>query len=291
MEYNYLLEQKLRSEAPELHRVFSSNILVCQNMLLKYRETFPEFTDHTALHSLEVIAFCNNLIGEQIDKLNTDEIFVLLMAAYLHDVGMGIDKAGFDALRAGLPQVQAYLDKNPDAEMGRVIRTFHNDFSGAFITRYQMLFDFPSEKHLFAVIQVSRGHRKTDLYDEAEYPAAMKLDNGNVLRLPYLAALIRLADELDIAADRNLQFIYDISRIHGKKDIEEFKKHMAIKEVRFEENHFLVLVDDSEPQIYEALIELFDKLKETLDYCVDVTAKRTDFTINQTDIIVKSVRS
>ena len=47
--------------------------------------------------------------------------------------------------------------------------------------------------------------------------------NGNKIHLPYLAALIRLADELDIAADRNLQFLYDAEMIDNEYSKMEFK--------------------------------------------------------------------
>lgn len=60
------------------------------------KETDKLDTDHTALHSLEVIDFCNQLIGENIDEMNADEIYVFLMWAYLHDSGMGITMSDYE---------------------------------------------------------------------------------------------------------------------------------------------------------------------------------------------------
>jgi len=283
MSFDFLLESKLIKEGGKLHEIFSNNVMCCQNILIKYKSVFPSYTDHSSLHSLEVIAFCNELIGNNIEKMNCDEIFILLMAAYLHDSGMGISESDYEAFSLQMPQVMEYKEKNPNAPVDEVIRTFHHDFSGKFIEKYQMLFDFPSEKHLFAIIQVSRGHRKTNLYDANEYPEEIVLDNGNIIHLPYLAALMRITDELDISIDRNIQFMYDISSVSSEVSKIEFSKHAAIKEVFCTEDSIKAYVDFSFEKIRESLFEEFEKLKATLNQCVDVVEKRTPFYIAQKD--------
>ena len=75
-------------------------------------------------------------------------------------------------------------------------------YSDLFIRKYAELFEFPSKAHLEAVIQISRGHRKTDLQDECIYPIELPTPDGDTICLPYLAALIRLADEIDVTANR-----------------------------------------------------------------------------------------
>lgn len=292
MSFDFAMEKKLKSENRQLHNIFSDNVLCCQKMLLKYKSIFPSYTDHTSLHSLEVIAFCNELIGAYIDKLNTDEIFILLMASYLHDSGMGITEHDYEEFCKMLPHVQKFKADNPSTPLEEVVRRFHHDFSGCYIEKYAMIFDFPSEEHLYAIKQVSRGHRKTDLYDENEYPSEYKLPNGNIAHLPYLAALIRLADELDIAADRNIQFLYDIKDDMIKESYIEFLKHRAIKEVNFESDRFTVRIEYDKvknPELGAELEQLFVKLKETLDECVDVTIKRSPFEIKQTEISVSGI--
>jgi len=289
MGYDFNLETKLIREAPQLHKIFSDNVLCVQNMLIKYQSIFPNYTDHTALHSLEVIAFCNELVGEDIDLINTDEIFVLLMAAYLHDAGMGISMQDYSKFSSSIPEILKYKEENPNAEDEDIIRDFHNEFSGKFIEKYAPVFDFPSEEHLFAISQTSRGHRKKDLFDNDEYPAEIKLKNGNIIHLPYLATLIRLADELDIAADRNIQFLYNISELSNKTSIVEFKKHQAIKRLEFESDCLKAYVDYSDADISTSLDELFEKLNDTLAYCIDVVKKRTPFSICQKRVEVEKL--
>lgn len=207
MDTNYLCEQKLKRENPQLHKRVADSVVCVERMLVKYQNIFPTYTDHTALHSINIIDFCNRLIGKNIDQMNADEIYVLLMGAYLHDSGMGITMSDYENFRKKI-DFGDYFDTHDQENIPDIIRDFHQEFSGEYIKKYTEIFDIPSQEHLFAIVQVARGHRKTDLWDIKEYPEEICLPNGNKIHLPYLAALIRLADELDIAADRNLQFLY-----------------------------------------------------------------------------------
>lgn len=96
MDTNYLCEQKLKRENPQLHKRVADSVVCVERMLVKYQNIFPTYTDHTALHSINIIDFCNRLIGKNIDQMNADEIYVLLMGAYLHDSGMGITMSDYE---------------------------------------------------------------------------------------------------------------------------------------------------------------------------------------------------
>ena len=71
MASDYLIEKKLKNEAPGLHRMATDTQAVLTQTLQSYRAVFPDYTDHTILHSLDVLNYCNHFIGEdQIDRLN-----------------------------------------------------------------------------------------------------------------------------------------------------------------------------------------------------------------------------
>lgn len=286
MDTNYLCEQKLKKETPELHRLFSDSVFCLQQMLMKYKNIFPTYTDHTALHSMEVIDFCNNLIRGNIEQMNGDEIYVLLMAAYLHDSGMGISMSDYEKFKQNI-HFGNYFEKHLQASIPDIIRDFHQEFSGEYIKKYADFLEIPSEEHIFSIVQVSRGHRKIDLWNEKEYPNEYFVPSGNKICLPYLAALIRLADELDIAADRNLQFMYDIDNIDNEFSKMEFKKHQAIKQLIIKEDAFIMVVDTSEPVVYQEVLKLKDKLNETLSECKAVVEQRTPYQITQSEILIQ----
>ena len=286
--YDFLLERKLKEIDPGLHQRFSDTVFALQQILSNYKLIFPDFTDHTELHSLNIIEFCNNLIGEQIDKLNADEMYVLLLGCYFHDTGMGISHADFDEFSKQI-NFGNYFDTHSRDNYPEIVRNFHQEFSGLFLRKYAKFFEFPSEEHLFAIIQISRGHRKTDLNDEKEYPLNLKVPSGNTICLPYLAALVRLADEIDVTASRNSKAIYDLNKIVKEIDLIEFMKHEAVHSLDITDKAFIMGIKSDDPKIIEGLSILAGKMKKTLDYCRSVVNNRTSFTITQEDVIIKKL--
>ena len=91
--YDFGLERRLRDLSPDLHKRFTDTVFALQHILSNYKLIFPEFTDHTELHPLNVLDFCNKLIGPEMLEMNPDEIYCLLVACYFHDTGMGVSPA------------------------------------------------------------------------------------------------------------------------------------------------------------------------------------------------------
>ncbi|MCR4589849.1 MAG: hypothetical protein K5668_03435 [Lachnospiraceae bacterium] len=287
---DFMLEQTLAEKSPDLHSRFRNSVVVLSQMLSGYQQVFPNFTDHTELHSMNVLAFCNSLIGpENIGFLNEDEIYILLMACYVHDIGMGIRESDYhDFLRD--VRMEKYLNNVNEDDMQQTIRKLHHEFSGLFIRKYAGLFDIPSEEHLFAIIQASRGHRKTDLLDESRYPSKMKVPNGNTVCLPYLSLLIRLADEIDVAADRNSILLYCMCDSSDEGAVMAFATHEAIRTIRIEPDSFVLHVKTEEEHVRESVRELAEKMQETLDYCREVADTRSRAKLSQQKIVINYIK-
>jgi len=291
MESNdYLLEKTLRKLDPDLHKRFRDMAVIIQNVLSKYRSIFPEYTDHSELHSLTVIDSCNRLIGEkQIKKLNADEIYILLVACYFHDIGMGINEKDYVEFSEKLG-VDYYFEDHPNDTKADFVRKFHHEFSALYIEKYAELYDIPTPEHAFAIQQVAKGHRKTDLYDEKEYPTDYKLPNGNTVCLPYLAAIIRIADEIDVVASRNPMILYDISILTDEVEILENKKLYAVKSMKMTEDTFLLLAEEKDDSIINNLQVMVEDMQKKLDYCRGVIERRTDFKLSQKKILLNVIR-
>ena len=285
--YDYAMERRLRSMAPELHKRFTDAVFGLQRILTRYQLLFPDFTDHTELHSLTVIDFCNHLMGSQIEKLNPDELYALLLGIYFHDCGMGISRSDYEEFSAAI-NFGDYFETHDQNDLPETIRSFHNEFSGQFILKYADFFEIPSEAHLKAIVQISRGHRKTDLMDEREYPIAFPLPNGQTICLPYLSALIRLSDEIDVTAARNSPLLYDIASIHGVSFIEH-KKHLAIRDMAITDDAFILMVDTKDDSLVESIREMIVKMQKTLDDCRRAVLGRTPYVITQERIELRRI--
>jgi len=279
---DFLCEKTLAKLNPNYSELVKNTAFVLCHTLEKYKLYFPEFTDHTILHSLQVVDFCNKLIGDNISLLNEDEIYVLLMSAYLHDCGMGISKEDYKLLYSRVVSDEFRL-AHPNNNIKETIRSFHQTFSKNLIYKYAKLFEIPTEKHIKAIATVSGAHRKIDLFDEEKVETSIVLDNGNVIHLPYLAALIRLADELDIAADRNIGV--DES---GKDTI--FKlMHRSITHLHILKDKFVLDVQANDPALFEGISSEIKKLDNTLKICEEVIRTRTPFRLTQKTVEINRI--
>ena len=285
-EGDYAMERRLRQSDPKLHKRFTDAVFALQYNLSRYRLVFPEYTDHSNLHSLNVIGFCNQLIGNRIDRLNADELYILLSACYLHDAGMGITLKDYREFSEHI-DFGDYFDNHSREDIPAVIRDFHHEFSGRFIQKYAALFEFPSAEHEWAVRMVARGHRRTDLMDQRSYPLALQMPGGNRVCLPYLAALIRLADEIDVAAERNPVLLYDIEALTDEKQIMENKKLKAVRSLRVTEKYFILTVDPAEEAVMQQIRIMAEKMKQTLRDCRAAVCGRTPFVITQEDVLIE----
>ena len=276
------IERRLARLSPELHSRYRDCVVISQRMLTRYENYFPDFTDHTVLHTLDILELCNQLIGDQLEKLSAEDLYVLMMGALFHDVGMGVSLADLEEFR----QVLGFPEPEDDTARAWAVRDHHQELSGLFLKKYGPILDLPNENYLHAVIQVCRGHRKTDLLDEAGYPPRLEVEPGKAVYLPYLAALLCLADELDIAAGRNISFLYNVERMPSPRDRREFRKHMAIYRVDLEPDRVVVHARTEDPEIRAGVRELCAKLLDKLLLCRRVAAERSPFVITQAGVVL-----
>ncbi len=74
--YEFHLEKRLRSLDSDLYGRTKSSISVLHKMLEKYLLWFPDFTDHSLLHSMDVLDFSNKLLKDQIELLSAAECYI-----------------------------------------------------------------------------------------------------------------------------------------------------------------------------------------------------------------------
>ena len=285
MNSDFLLETRLKNCDPLLHQRVNASVFVLEKMLSSFLTRFPEFTDHSIIHSMDVLYFCNEIVGaDQIEMLTPAECYVIIMSCYLHDVGMGINDNDYVEFSRHIDFVDYFLTHDKE-EATNVVRAFHNEYSAMFIEKYGDLFDIPSEDYKRAIIQVAKGHRKTDLYDENDYPD-LETKEG-IIRTSYLAALLRLADEIDVGSERNPELLFDTSKIKDEHQLVEFGKHESIRKIELTDDAIVMHVKYKSPEYIPLIEELAAKIQNTLDYCCAVAEARTDFRIRQTKVILK----
>jgi hypothetical protein len=176
------------------------------------------YTLHGLDHSNSVIQILEKLIDglNSEEKLNETEIFCLLSAAYLHDVGM-LCKYSDDDKNAAR---KSELKKRPYSVQD-LIRDEHHIRSGRYIMEHAegLKLDHREAEYIRLIVE---GHRQIKLESDEYNEKAIGLTS---VRVRLLSALLRLADELDLLPERAPGTLYDIlknnmpdySRIHWLK--------------------------------------------------------------------------
>lgn len=271
MGFDFLAENTLKKLSPKLHGRYIGCVAQAESLLGRYMINFPTYTDHSLLHSIEVANLANYLISNRIADLGAEELYVLLMAALLHDVGMGYSMEELEKLRpAGYEE---YLRKNPANNAQDYIRINHHDLSALFVRENYPDCLIPDEETALVIAEIGRGHRKTDLMDRSLYPIDKKLGPASV-NMAYLAAVIRLADELDVSAERNLLMQYAGFVPDNQASVIEFQKHSLLNS-NFSGESVIIKGETNSTKVYGELKDMCDKIKETLDYCQAVVLDST----------------
>lgn len=260
-------------------------MFVFEALLKRCLKVFPAFTDHTLLHTLNVINISNQILRLEAEKLSAEEIYIYLMSAALHDVGMGVNDKDFESFIDSINR-REYVEAHKEITRPTFIRMFHNELSAEFVMKYSELLEIPNNRYAHAIALVSKGHRKVDLFDESEYPTDYDLGDGRSANLAALGAILRIADELDIGSDRNLELLYDINKIEGANESNffEFAKHEAIEPLNYEDEYILANATTEEKDIEKGILEEMDTVKSTMDYAERVLAERSDIRLYTTGL-------
>lgn len=158
---------------------------------------FRHYTDHGIEHAERVIAILGRLAWLLKEPLNEDEVYVLLCGAYLHDVGLQHEKF-FESDRARDRFAEDEIQEaaqNPTT-LEAMIREWHH-WTGAEWIRDTRGLGCIEQRLADEVAVVVEGHRKESVHnieDRSKFAQPM--------RLRLLAALLRLADELDLDCRR-----------------------------------------------------------------------------------------
>ena len=207
MPYTISLNKLLENKDPALHARLSHIETISRALLCYTQGKFPYYTPHDFSHSLTVEENLNWIIPDDIkNSMNNFELFFLIVSAWLHDWGMIGDAS----------------------EDPKEIRDIHHIRTEEF---FESLYDKVglSINEARIIGKISKGHRKINLYSP-EYNNT-SFSSGKIIRVRFLSALLRLADEVDITFSRTPEIIYYSINPTDKAE-EEFRKHLSISGVR-----------------------------------------------------------
>lgn len=212
---------------------------------------FPTYTNHDFKHLTNIENIMNDMLTEEIKQdLSDEEIFCLLSAAWLHDIGMipiNNEKDEYDSMT--LEERKIFAEK---------VRLNHNIRSKCYVENHKeelKLDDFEAD----IIGNICKGHRQVDLgkYDDVH-------SKTNV-RLSSLSAILRLADECDVSYNRETTLSQE--GVDGETLEEHYRIHELVRTPVFDhENRVVKIVAISHvDKDKDLLINRKKKIQDELD--------------------------
>lgn len=179
------------------------------NKLLEFiTKSFPAFPDHGFQHSLRILNFISELLGEHLDKLTDTECFCLILTALFHDTAMA----------------------QYDCDNINVLRSEHHSLSYKVIDEYfddrlQILGEMERVKAVVEFSCKSHGLELSEFQRDISFDNEDRI-NGDIVRYRLMGYLIRIGDLMDLEQSRVNSFV--LSKFRGNYSDESFdhnKRH------------------------------------------------------------------
>lgn len=265
------IELKLQTSAPALFGKLNETTASVKLLLTQYVKNFPSYTDHSIEHTTEVFNIVDEILtDDELNNLNSDELYVLAMASYLHDIGMCIPEDKIASI-ADTEDLVRERELHPEIKREDYLRNIHHTLSAKFIREEWELLHIPSQKYAEAIALVSEGHRVVDIGSPEIYNPKFFVKNGReFVCLPYLSAILRIADELDITNVRTPKLLTKYYMPDNEKSVNEWNKHIVNTLRNVSENYVRFEVECSNYSMLASLEEQFNKIKSVINYCQKV---------------------
>lgn len=247
------------------------------------REVFPGYTNHDNLHKKGVEEILDNMIPDSIkNDLKPAEIFYLLVATWFHDVGMILtdekEKKEFNESKE---------------EIREKIRDQHHIRSYNYILKNSLDLNLDG-KEANAIANICKSHRKINITEEVEDP----IHGGSRIRLRFLGACLRLADECHVTEDRISRLTLEKINKSSWEFRKHFKKHELVSGILFNENNDKTIkigayVETTEDEVI--LEGIKDKIQEELDSIKEIfkenglPLKSVVLDLNRDELIKKNI--
>lgn len=270
-----------------------------QDILLGVRDYYSNYTDHGSNHSETILTNILRMFGEdELKKLSSFDIWLLLEAAYLHDCGMYIsreeaektlqDKSFIEYLKKVCETPSHPMNKFTKSFKIRENQIFYEDSKYNIDTEYNMRFLISSYKrvshaqdfknvvfykekllseriyHILSTISKAHGESFQDVMRLPKKESGTGKEMGHPI---FIACLLRMGDLLDIDNSRIsptivkniIEIIPDDSKLH-------LEKHRAISHLWIDKEKIEIVADvncgEKSYEVAEITGKWFDYIRE-----------------------------
>lgn len=219
---------------PKIQEVFDQVKYILNS---RVTHVFPHYTLHDTGHSFRIMEYMSKLVSD-VTKLNELEIVLMIYSALLHDIGMAVSEEDINLIKMDsfpfceikFSAMKKIMGDNEVLALQEYVRRIHASLSAKYILenlKDQLTIpklttlDFAKELAL-----ICEAHTKD--YDWIKTNLRTYEVRGDYYFNPqFIAAILRLADILDIDGNRTPYNLYKLISPKGISD-EEWKQHFVI---------------------------------------------------------------
>lgn len=266
-------------------------------LLCKIPENMPEFTLHDPAHSAKIIEIMAKILPTPVlDGLNAIEVALLILSAYLHDVGMTSDRKEKEKIISSDEDFNILFKSNIDKFQKFEQYKLEGNHRASTFIQDQIFTEYLRRNHvkrsaLFIATNLNSGEHTLSYQGIPFYKLLIKICDGhgesvqklkdntiwpretligeNIVNVQFLSLILRLADILDLDSERTPKVIYEFVNPEDPISILEWKKHRSIIGTSFTDKKILFEAECSSPEVERALKQFMDWIelerKETME--------------------------
>jgi len=262
---------------------------------------FPHYSRHDASHSKQIIVNIERMLGDKIKYLSATDTWLILEAAYHHDIGMVITQKQIEDMNTDeFKEFVNQISKEKDNELCEFAENWlnqkailpQNSEAHAFFHQYtHLLAEWYRRKHPYNSARIVRdpfeeiglNSPRNELLPKRLFQVLSNIckahgdDFENVKKLPkaeagmasedchplYVACLIRMGDLLDVDDNR---FCPVMMKMCGSNlphtSLAHFHKHQSITHFRLDAEQIEITCECPTPESYEAAFDWFNWLEK-----------------------------
>lgn len=227
-------------------------------------KNMPEFTLHDDTHIFNMLTIIGKLIPqENMRKLSTPDLFMLIVSVFLHDIGMAPDEKHILAWKNQLPETEYDEELKEEREKFARFRLTYThqladierleteqEFSKAQLLEDYIVTEYIRTTHSIRAREVIAKYwageivyQDTDLTEDLaticfshneSYTYLLQMETFRVcgqdeyLCIPFVATVLRLADIIDFDPKRTPSVLFSHLAVKNPVSLSEWKKHQSI---------------------------------------------------------------
>lgn len=263
-------------------------------------KNMPEFTLHDDIHIFNMLTIIGKIIPqENLQKLSTPDLFMLIVSVFLHDIGMAPDEKYILAWKNQLSESEydeelkeerekfarfrlTYTHQLTDIE--RLIK--EQEFSKAQMLEEYIITDYIRLTHSIRAREIIAKYwsgkivyQDTDLTEDLAticyshnegYTYLLQMENFKVcgqdeyLCIPFVATMLRLADIIDFDPKRTPSVLFSHLAVKNPVSLNEWKKHQSINAWTISSKKLLFSAQCEHPAIEATILAFCNQIDEEL---------------------------